>query len=418
MEAFYVCGRTRVPEDSFDEFRVGILRHRNNQWDTLGLFNSDVNTVIHYGDTLIVGGNFTGVNGESVNNICAWVNDMWVPFGDLGGAMPSKFRNINGEVFMVGLFQEVDGQPCNGVAKRVGGQWVPVGNMPPPFGGIIHSVRDIIEYNGQLVVTGNINTAVGNDVFILEGEDWVPLGGGLLGWNSYGRRLAVYQGDLYLAGGLSVAEGDIGQCIIRWDGSQWHPLGSGLQAQLGNNGPFGGADDLLIHNDELFVCGGFSFAGGIPARGVARWNGEQWCSVGGNPSNTVFCMGFFQDTLYVNTPGTFDGQDFNFVAKFVAPEYEDNCGLWVGVEEHDVHAPTFTLHPNPTTGRLHVELYGLRPPQRWVSDALGRVVLRQALLGTADGLLLLDLAALGPGTYLVTVVDKDGMRHTQRVVRE
>jgi hypothetical protein len=243
-----------------------------------------------------------------------------------------------------------------------------------------HLILDITEYNGQLVVTGNINTAVGDDVFILEGEDWVPLGGGLNGWNSYGKRLAVYQGDLYLAGGLSVSEGDIGQCIIRWDGAQWHPVGSGLQAQLGNNGPFGGVEDMLIHNNELFVCGGFSYAGGIPARGVARWNGEQWCSVGGNPSNTVFCMGFFQDTLYINNPGTFDGQDFNFVAKFVAPEYENNCGLWVGVEEQ---AEPVDLRAWQNGEQIHITGLPTGQHRMEVIDATGRIV--GATLLASDG---------------------------------
>ncbi|MEZ4806240.1 MAG: T9SS type A sorting domain-containing protein [Flavobacteriales bacterium] len=358
------------------------------------------------------------VNEQPLGQLVAWVDDQWIPFGNTGGSTPYRLRMINGEVYVTGLFQEIDGQPCNGVAKRLGGQWVPIGNMPPPQGSNLHSVRDILEYNGQLVVTGNINTAEGNDVFILEGDDWVPLGGGLLGWNSYGRRLAVYQGDMYLAGGLSMAEGDIGQCIIRWDGTQWHPVGSGLQVQLGNNGPFGGADDMLIHNNELFVCGGFSYAGGIPARGVARWNGQEWCSVGGHPSNTVFCMGFFQDTLYINNPGTFDGQDLNFVAKFVAPEYENNCGLWVGEEEQAMRPDSFQLHPNPTTGQLHVDLQGIRPREVRLTDALGRVVLQQSLSGRQVGPVNLDLGALASGTYQVTVVATDGMRHTRTVVRE
>ncbi len=411
-EAFYVLGRTRVPAGSEDFHRMGILRHQNNNWDTLGLFNSDVHSVAQFGDTLFVSGGFTSVNGLPLpGNVAVWYDETWHPEPQfVHWSHGGLFRKVNGVTYVLGSFLDSLGQTINGVGFRQGGQWLQVGNLPPsPSGG--HQLFDIVEYNGQLVVTGNINTGIGDDVFILEGNDWVPLGGGLLGWNSYGKRLAVYQGDLYLAGGLSLAEGDVGQCIIRWDGGQWHPVGSGLQAQLGNNGPFGGVEDMLIYNDELFVCGGFSYAGGIPARGVARWNGEQWCSVGGAPSNTVFCMGFFRDTLYINNPGTFDGQDFNFVAKFIAPEYEDNCGLWAGVEDNILPSSRMGItlqHMDQDTWRLlglDEGLYRLR-----LYDVLGREV-RTHEVRVAGGMGdPFSTEALAPATYLATVEPWAGQR--------
>jgi hypothetical protein len=103
-----------------------------------------------------------------------------------------------------------------------------------------------------------------------------------------------------------------------------------------------------------------------------------------------------------------------FTSSYMLFAYES----WLSTGISEVAFRTFTLHPNPTTGLLQVQLHGLRPRELWVSDALGRVVLRQAMPGTAQGALPLDLSALGPGAYLVTVLDAEGMRHTQRVVRE
>ncbi len=419
FQTFYVVGRTRVPAGSQDLHRVGILRHQNNDWDTLGLFSSDVYSVAHFGDTLFVSGGFTSVNGLShPGHVAVWYGGTWHPDPQfVHWSHGGLFRKLNGVVYVLGNFQDSLGQSIHGVGIRQGGQWVLVGNLPPTSEGGGHQLFDIVEYNGQLVVTGNINTDIGDDVFILEGNDWVPLGGGLLGWNSFGRRLVVYQDDLYLGGGIFMSQGDTGQNILRWDGNQWHPVGQGLQLNLGENGQNGAVYDMLVHDGELFVCGGFSYAGGIPARGVARWNGEQWCSVGGAPESIVFCMGFFQDTLYINNPGTFDGQDFNYVAKFVAPEYENICGLWAGMEE-DLAPVTFTLHPNPTTGLLYVALNGLRPREVFVTDAVGRTVLQQVLSRTTQGPLQLDLGIVSPGVYLVTLLDAEGMRHTQRVVKE
>lgn len=421
---FCVVGRTNAlgPNPGTDP-KNGILRYQAATWDTLGLFNNDVNSVMQHGDTLWVSGGFSSVNGQFIpSGVAMWFDGDWHPDPQfVEWDHGCVYRKINGQVYAGGKFLDELGQTVEGVGVRQNGQWIQVGHLPPSISGGYHQIFDIIEYNSQLVVTGNINTQAGDDVFVLEGNDWVPLGGGLLGWNSYGKRLAVYQENLYLGGGLSVNEGDVGMGIIRWDGDQWHPLGSGLQIQPGNNGPYGGVEDMTVYNGELFVAGGFRYAGGIPAR-IARWDGSQWCSVGGGisqPPDFIFCIGFFQDTLYVNAAGdSLWMEEYNFVAKFVAPEYEDNCGLWVGVEEEEASSPTITLHPNPTTGLLHVELHGLRPRVLWVSDALGRVVLRQALPGTAHGTLPLDMSALSPGAYLVTVLDAEGMRHTQRVVRQ
>lgn len=400
---FCMVGRTIVCEgEPGAPFCAGILRHRNGQWDTLGYLQAGAGSVAQWADTLFVAGT-QGVNGTFLpGKATAWYDGMWHTDPQLNHSSHHiNLRKRNGNIYALGRFEIEPGIAHYGVGIRQGGRWVPIGNLPQPSSTSAGpDIFDIIEYNGQLVITGNINTSIGDDVFVLEGDDWVPLGGGLVGWNSYGKRLAVYQGDLYVAGGIFMSQGDAGQNIMRWDGQQWHPLGTGLQTQLGSFGQTGGVEDMMVHEGELWVSGGFRYAGGVYARGMARWDGSQWCSVGGEPSGIVFCFGFFQDTLYINNPGPIDGQDMDYVAKFVGPEYENNCGLWTDVEEEP--APEPALRAWLQDGMVVLEGLPVGAHHVQIVDATGRLVQQERVLSESGRTHLLP-TVLQEGIYLINV---------------
>jgi hypothetical protein len=398
---FCICGRTEVPEGSQSEWRNGLVCNIGGVWDTLGVFDGAVTCAVQYGDTLFVAGHFDGVDGEPMGRILGYTGGTWASFSEPENRGAFNLKKINGELFRLSAAGTLHGQPTTGVSVRQGGQWVPIGNLPSPdTPNGAHWLFDIIEYNGQLVVTGSINATTGYDVFILEGEDWVPLGGGLVGWNSFGYRLAVYQDDLYVGGSMSMAAGDVGQNIIRWDGNQWHPLGSGVQVAPNNFGTAGSVRDMVVHNGELWVCGGFRYAGGVPAQMIARWNGSQWCSVGDGPSDTMFAMGIFQDTLYVNFLGNINGDVMGHVAKFVAPEYENNCGLWTDVEERqgqDVELRAWLQYGAVVLEGLPVGVYDVR-----IMDATGRMVHQEGVVSDG-GRTYLTGTYVNEGIYLVSI---------------
>ena len=67
--------------------------------------------------------------------------------------------------------------------------------------------------------------------------------------------------------------------VARWDGSQWHSLGSG--AQNGVNGlRRASVFALAVWGSDVYVGGGFFIAGGEYAGGVARWDGREWRALG------------------------------------------------------------------------------------------------------------------------------------------
>ena len=68
--------------------------------------------------------------------------------------------------------------------------------------------------------------------------------------------MAFVRDDLYIAGGFYYAGGWLANHIARWDGSQW-------SAWQGLNG--GGASALTVSGGNVYVGGGFDQAGGIQA---------------------------------------------------------------------------------------------------------------------------------------------------------
>ncbi len=87
--------------------------------------------------------------------------------------------------------------------------------------------------------------------------------------------------ELYCVGAFRVAMATLQRVnhIARWDGSGWRPLGLGL----GGDSSSTQAWSLTVFDDgsgpALFASGNFTRAGGLPAAGLARWNGQTWSAV-------------------------------------------------------------------------------------------------------------------------------------------
>lgn len=84
-------------------------------------------------------------------------------------------------------------------------------------------------------------------------------------------------GDVYAGGMFKTIGGTAANNIARWDGTAWQPLGSGMSGASG----FETVTALaLLPNGGIVAAGVFASAGGIPANGVAQWNGSSWAPLG------------------------------------------------------------------------------------------------------------------------------------------
>src|SRR3989304_10164593 len=110
-----------------------------------------------------------------------------------------------------------------------------------------------------------------------DGSQWWPLGSGIGGLGCYGTsvsNLLVSGTDLYIAGYFSEAGGKGVRNIVRWDGTDWWPLGSGIPGFPS----YGYA--MASHGGSLYVAGYFGEAGGVPASNIAKWDGIRWSPLG------------------------------------------------------------------------------------------------------------------------------------------
>lgn len=376
--------------------------YRNGAWSRSVPFDNNVFTVINYHDTLIVGGMFSQVDGEPIPNIAAYYDGAWHPFGDMSGTVRA-LRVLDGELYALGAFDHADGHWCGGVARRVGRGWVNVGHLD--LDGV---VGDAVLFEGRLVVAGTISVPgqIYRHVFQYDGEVWAPLGPGILGSIAGGGPLAVYQGDLYVAGVIPVNAGNAGHGIMRWDGESFHPVGTGFQDVTGGQNYTLAVMGLTVKDGLLFACGGFHYAGNVPAAShVATWDGEHWCTLGGSldPEVGAFSLGFFGDTLFVSSGPVADGQPVNRLVRFIGDGYADTCSVSMGPVA--VPEPP-TLH----TGRV-VDLgggtylvQGGMPGEAGtltVHAISGQLVHAQHVHAGADGDVRFHLNGLSPATYVI-----------------
>jgi hypothetical protein len=90
-------------------------------------------------------------------------------------------------------------------------------------------------------------------------------------------------GDLVAGGQISSTTGPRISNIARWDGSQWLPLGEGLNDRV--------EAIALLPNGDLIAGGWFTMAGNVPASHIARWDGKEWSPLGaGTNGQTVYAL--------------------------------------------------------------------------------------------------------------------------------
>jgi len=120
------------------------------------------------------------------------------------------------------------------------------------------------------------------------------------------------EGVLYIGGAFTTAGGDTNcNYIAYYDTltSDWKPLSTGLN---------GGVSDLLVDGDRLYICGGFTNAGGSGANYLTYWDGTSFNKIGTTQlSSSVSRMAIDkQGNLVVG--GTFTNAGGNIDADYIA----------------------------------------------------------------------------------------------------
>ncbi|MEW6251871.1 MAG: hypothetical protein AB1716_14590 [Planctomycetota bacterium] len=325
-----------------------IARWDGRQWSALagggltGAFSDDVHALLVHDDghgrALFAGGEFSYAGGQTAYAIARWDGKGWAALGAGLGRLDYVYAlTVLGDTLYAGgvLLDPV----FRGLARWDGEQWSPVGSgtdryvtalstyQPPgapgplliaggPFylpGGVLAS--GVVGWDGQgyrpLASGRGLNNIVNHIVDFDDGaghtlylatqfpavlrwerDAWRPVGEYLPGL------AVVLQTDeresptLYAGGAFQDR-----QALVAWDGRTWQHVGP-----LFNLGA--SVSDLAWYDDGfgpmLYAVGGFSQAGGVPARNIAKWDGLVWSPLGsGLIASGIYALEVFQGELYV-----------------------------------------------------------------------------------------------------------------------
>jgi len=400
---------------------LSMLRYRSGRWSTFGTASGWVYTAVHYGDTLVVGGNLRAVDGITVSRIAAFFNGQWHPFGtfgdigeDLGNWSIRKLRVLDGTLYAVGSFEFADGHLCNGIARRENGQWVNVGNLVDNGGDPI--LVDVIAYQGDIYACGSVCVAPSNNCGIIrfDGTAWSAPGGGILGGVGSGLCMAIYQDELVVGGSIYRGAGNAGHMIMRWNGQEWLGLGGHLRDQ--NNDTIGAARcyALLPYADKLLVAGGFWYAGGVPASRFAIWDGTNWCGTGDEWEGYGESLTIFDDTLFMASGYEVNGNPVNRVAKWVGGAIAGNTCTSVSLGEPAAPKPPAIIMDSGG-GHFILRTGLLAPWSLTIVDAQGRVIRSERTTGSGEQ--PIDLTGQPPGLYSIILKYPNAPPEALRVVR-
>jgi hypothetical protein len=246
----------------------GVLERWNGtSWATSivaqnSILSLSVRTSLQVGvpDTLFVAGSFTSIGGTAVAKIAKTNGGATFAWSSVGSGLTSTVQSLHvrNTVFDYVVVAIHGNTPLRYTSSN--NTWNPMGTAP---------MNAVAYYAGSY---HGVDSSVGLPACQrYDGSQWVPVNGpGIVGEV----RAAVRSGnDMVIGGTFATISGAARNCIARWTGSTFAPLGTGM---------VGSSVDALVtlDNGDIVAGGNFVAAGGVAANHVARWNGTSWSAMG------------------------------------------------------------------------------------------------------------------------------------------
>ncbi|MBL7705777.1 MAG: T9SS type A sorting domain-containing protein [Taibaiella sp.] len=376
--------------------------------------------IVRYRDKLYVCG----------RGLVSWDGNAWQVIDSAGPYV--NLRVWNDKLYAMGFYD------TSSVVRQYGGIGVwndtvwtgllGIDSILSPDGNAIH---DIAFYKGKVYVGGNWHNAAKpwlSDFMMHDGQGWQQVGN----WGGSGmggvNRLLVWRDTLYVAGSFTESPVVPGNGIVAWDGQEWHRLQRGVRG-LSEAGT--AVFDLNIYQDELWVAGFFSIINGRYVNDnygkVAKWNGGQWCTMDTWLLGGASGIGRWKDELFLlggfNLPEDFSKR---ILLKWTGGSYSDTCNqdFTVGIPVPGAEELSLKIYPNPGKGLFTIgftndaNLLSGKVLQVRVSDISGKVMAQtQYTVRPGYNAFNVDLGALPPGTYLLTMVNEQ-VKSSVKLVKE
>ncbi len=201
----------------------------------------------------------------STPSLQRWDGSAWLPVGEVGHAGGGPVEVSGTNLFAVGAFAQ-----GYGVARLEGTHWTGLGGA---FSGTIRALA----ISGSNVYAGGFFSMVGSDPIEMvarwDGLQWQKLGTGLPAVASGGvGALAVSGGLLYVGQGGNERT----NWVYVWNGSAW----STLPGTFGAVGSGVSILSIVPEGSDLYFGGRFDWIDGAPVNNIARWDGTNWHALG------------------------------------------------------------------------------------------------------------------------------------------
>ena len=392
-----------------------------NSWSSIGdslPAQDDHRPLFIYRDTLLSDefySNYTQQNsGRYEDYIGKWTGTHWersLSDSIYGGI--SKFKEINGRLYVAGWFYAIGGVKACNVAYKDSLGWHALDTTTWKYN---YGLVDIEEYNGSIYICGNFYN-YDETIFRMakwDGTHWSNVGGTMFNHSFDGAEvLCTYKGYLYAGGYFNPTMGDPGWNIARWNDTAWSQLGSGI---TDSSLTAGQVQDMKIINNKLVIAGGFNFANGISANNMVEWDGTRFCSFGGAFDNNIYNVAGLNNEILITGPThIYDAfvNDTIFVcnvARWTGGNYRESCSADVvtGITSYQKNVNLF-VYPNPSSGSIIITSTSNIDAIK-VTDMLGQTVC-ETKPQTAHTTLQLD----NSGVYFFTITIGTEI-HTKKVI--
>jgi hypothetical protein len=197
----------------------------------------------------------------------------------------------NGSLVAGGLFLRAGDVDAFGIARWTGDGWAPLARGVRRHDcttiSCTASAAAFTEWNGALVVGGRFTIAGGEpsmSIAVWDGTLWHSLGAG---FNADVLAVASYNGRLVAGGNFTMSGSTAVSHLAIWDGVTWQALGGGVD---------GNVRQLVAYGADLIVAGDFAVAGQRQINRLARWDGTDWTALGSLAATRV---GDFVNALLV-----------------------------------------------------------------------------------------------------------------------
>lgn len=299
-DRLYVGGDfTKVGDASY----IRLAQMYKNEWaDVGGGSNGPIYDIHLIGDSLFVGGLFSKLAGSDIDNLgfkggIGWDSFKFSPDSTVMKIAGSSFNDI----MIAGKFLAIGDKSVSGLGHWDGSKWSSFDHIDQDFS--FSSVNSVSEYNDTWIIAGDFqvaqDVAVGNIASLTKDTfSWSTFGSDKTfnGINGDVYAIAADGDDLYV-GGTFITIGDKPiSYLAKWNGNEWSSIGE-LQKTLGTS-----VRDILIDGDDIYITGFFNSIDEVKVSQIALFNKEteQWSKLGASGLGGFgTSLAMYADTLVV-----------------------------------------------------------------------------------------------------------------------